>query len=70
MSLKQAKKFAEGPTRAYASVKKLLNTTFTSTLAQQLEHEAHHIAMNASSRDGREGIDAFTAKRRPEYTGE
>ena len=69
-ALKQAKKFAEGPTKAYASVKKLLNTTFTSTLAQQLEHEAHHIAMNASSRDGKEGIDAFTKKRKPEYTGE
>ena len=68
-ALKQAKKFAEGPTKAYGSVKKLMSTTFTSTLAQQLENESHHIAMNASSEDGREGIKAFTEKRKPEYKG-
>ena len=70
VALKQAKKFAEGPTKAYGSVKKLMSTTFTSTLAQQLENESHHIAMNASSRDGKEGIKAFIEKRRPEYKGE
>jgi 2-(1,2-epoxy-1,2-dihydrophenyl)acetyl-CoA isomerase len=65
-----AEKFAGGPTRAYGSVKKLLNDSFTNSLETQMELEARGITDAARSRDGKAGIDAFINKRTPDFTGE
>lgn len=62
-----ARKFSQGPTNAYSSVKKLLNTTYSSGLETQMEYESLHIANNAQSRNGLEGMLAFKEKRTPDF---
>ena len=61
----QAESFAKGPVNAYASVKKLLNESFTNDLETQMEKESIHISNNAQSKDGIEGLIAFSEKRKP-----
>ena len=41
--------------------------TFSSRLEEQMELEGRFIAERAESPDGREGIDAFLAKRKAEF---
>ena len=48
-------------------VKNLLLSTFSAGLEEQMELEGRVIAKLADSADGREGIDAFLAKRKPEF---
>ncbi|HEX2213989.1 MAG TPA: enoyl-CoA hydratase-related protein [Mycobacterium sp.] len=48
-------------------VKNLLLATFKNGLEEQLELESRLIAERAGSADGREGVDAFMAKRKPEF---
>lgn len=48
-------------------VKALLLATFSSGLEEQMELEGRLIAALADSADGREGIDAFLAKRKAEF---
>jgi 2-(1,2-epoxy-1,2-dihydrophenyl)acetyl-CoA isomerase len=48
-------------------VKALMLTTFSSGLEEQMEFEGRLIADRAESTDGREGVDAFMAKRKPEF---
>lgn len=67
---KLAAKLAAGPTRAYGTVKRLLNESLSSTLETQMEYEARGIAESSVSRDGREGVSAFLEKRTPNFTGE
>lgn len=64
-----ASTLAAGPTAAFGSVKRLLAATFDCGLETQMEIEAREITANAKGRDGREGIAAFLAKRRPEFSG-
>jgi 2-(1,2-epoxy-1,2-dihydrophenyl)acetyl-CoA isomerase len=64
-----AKQFANGPTIAFGTVKKLLVDSFNNNLETQLEHEAKGIASMPLYEDGREGIAAFMEKRSPEYKG-
>jgi 2-(1,2-epoxy-1,2-dihydrophenyl)acetyl-CoA isomerase len=56
-------RLAAGPTRAFGSVKRLLQASATTTLAEHLEAEAREIARNAALPDGREGVMAFIEKR-------
>ncbi len=49
------------------AVKALMLSTFASGLEEQMEFEARVIARRAESADGREGVDAFMAKRKPEF---
>src|ERR1700754_2936083 len=48
-------------------VKNLLLSTFASGLEEQMELEGRLIAALADSNDGREGIDAFLAKRKAKF---
>lgn len=48
-------------------VKQLLLGTFKNGLEEQMEHESRLIAERAGSADGREGVDAFLAKRKAEF---
>jgi 2-(1,2-epoxy-1,2-dihydrophenyl)acetyl-CoA isomerase len=45
----------------------LLLSTFSRGLEEQMELEGRLIAERAESADGREGIDAFLAKRKAEF---
>ena len=67
---KLATQLANGPTRAYAGVKKLVMMSPNDTLESQMERETRVIAEMAGTKDAREGISAFVAKRKPTFTGE
>lgn len=64
-----AEHLAAGPTAAYGVVKRLLLNSGDDSLESQMEHETRGIADSARTTDGREGIAALLAKRRPEFTG-
>jgi 2-(1,2-epoxy-1,2-dihydrophenyl)acetyl-CoA isomerase len=49
------------------AIKVLMLSTFSSGLEEQMEFEGRAIAARADSADGREGVDAFMAKRKPEF---
>ena len=66
---KLAQTMAAGPTMAYASARKMLQTTFSNGFIEQTDIETEEIAANMSGHDGREGIDAFVNKRKPEFKG-
>lgn len=63
-----AGQIAAGARGSNAAVKKLLLSTYSAGYEAQLENEARHIAGNASSPDGKEGIAAFLGKRAPEFS--
>ena len=65
-----ARDMASGATGAYGAVKKMLTETFTNPLETQMELEARYISERATSPDGREGVDAFVKKRKPNFKGE
>ena len=50
-----------------ASVKELLNDADTNNLSQHLQTERNHFVRNLHHANGGEGIDAFLAKRTPQY---
>ena len=62
-----ATQIASGATGAFGTVKRLLRMTSDNTFEQQLQAEAFAIAANAASADGREGVGAFLAKRKPTF---
>lgn len=68
-ALRVATGFVTGPRPTYATMKKLLAQSPTATLDQQLDAERDGISAAASSNTGREGVDAFVAKRKPDYRG-
>ncbi|MBY6411162.1 enoyl-CoA hydratase/isomerase family protein [Rhodococcus sp. BP-252] len=63
-----ARTFAAGPTAAFQGVKALLLQSENNTLAQQLAAETESISAAADSPTGREGVDAFVEKRRPDFS--
>lgn len=64
-----ASKLAQGPTRAFGQVKKLLNSSFDSGLETQMQYESDGIAAMAGSADGIEGVSAFMEKRKASFSG-
>ena len=61
-----AEKLANGPTGAYGKVKHLLAGS-SGALESQMMLEGRAISAQAVSAEGREGIGAFLAKRKPTY---
>ncbi|MGW4844616.1 enoyl-CoA hydratase/isomerase family protein [Nocardia brasiliensis] len=66
-ALDLARGLAAGPRSTHASIKTLLAQSTSSTLSDQLDREREAIAAAADGPTGREGVDAFVAKRKPEY---
>ncbi|WP_304117275.1 enoyl-CoA hydratase/isomerase family protein [Mycolicibacterium bacteremicum] len=64
-----AEQVAAGARGSNSAVKQLLVSSYSNGYEAQLEHEARHIAANASSADGREGVAAFLGKRSPAFGG-
>jgi 2-(1,2-epoxy-1,2-dihydrophenyl)acetyl-CoA isomerase len=58
-----ATEMAAGARDSASAVKRLLLTTFGNGLEEQMEIEGRLIAACADSADGREGVNAFLAKR-------
>jgi 2-(1,2-epoxy-1,2-dihydrophenyl)acetyl-CoA isomerase len=59
---KLAQKLANGPTQAYAAVKKLVNQSHETTLSQQLEDEAIHFVQCSETKDFQAGVKGFMSK--------
>jgi 2-(1,2-epoxy-1,2-dihydrophenyl)acetyl-CoA isomerase len=68
-ALALGREIAQGPTGAFASVKRLVLASESETLESQMELEARAIADAARGADGQEGIRAFLGKRAPRFTG-
>jgi len=68
-SLALARGLADGPTQAFPSVKRLLQSAWTESLEAQLDHESRAIADASASGDAREGMAAFFEKRAPKFQG-
>ena len=64
-----ARELASGATRALGAAKRMLHHSFSESLETQMEIEAQAIADQARTRDAREGIAAFIAKRKASFTG-
>ncbi|MBI4851511.1 MAG: enoyl-CoA hydratase/isomerase family protein [Acidobacteria bacterium] len=57
------------PTAAIGRLKKLLDSSSTSSLTEQLELEAQMQMEASATEDFREGVKAFVEKRQPKFTG-
>ncbi|SMH54587.1 enoyl-CoA hydratase/isomerase family protein [Mesorhizobium australicum] len=64
-----AAKLAAGPTLAYGAIKRTILSARSEPLEAQLEHEAQALAQLASTEDAREGLTAFSQRRKPEFKG-
>lgn len=64
-----AAQLAAGPTRALGEIRRLLLSANDQALETQLEHEAQALARMAATKDAREGLTAFSEKRRPAFAG-
>ncbi|MDX6417896.1 MAG: 2-(1,2-epoxy,2-dihydrophenyl)acetyl-CoA isomerase [Trebonia sp.] len=62
-----AAELAAGPTAAFGRIRKLLDAGDRATLADQLEAEAASIAACGGHSEGRAGVAAFTAGRKPVF---
>ena len=62
-----AAEIAAQPSRAVANGKRLIETARVSDLRAQLDAEAEAVAEAIGGAEGREGIEAFLAKRRPDW---
>jgi 2-(1,2-epoxy-1,2-dihydrophenyl)acetyl-CoA isomerase len=64
-----ARELAAGPTIAFASMRRLLRDSWGATLEQQLERERQAMVSSGGTADGREGVEAFLARRKPRFAG-
>jgi len=64
-----AQRLAAGPTRALGLSKRLLNSSFETTLDRSLELEGAYQSLAATSQDLVEGMAAYREKRDPDFQG-
>ena len=64
-----ATQLANGPTKAFGEIRRLLTSVEDQSLETQLELEAQALARSAATADAREGLTAFVEKRQPMFTG-
>lgn len=68
-ALALAQRLAAGPTFAYANAKKLLAASFENSLDEHLEAEEASFFACSESADFSEGVTAFSARKKPAFTG-
>jgi 2-(1,2-epoxy-1,2-dihydrophenyl)acetyl-CoA isomerase len=64
-----AAQLAAKPVAAFSAARALLLASYGSSLEDQLEREAATIGLAAAGAEFREGIGAFLAKRKPDFSG-
>ena len=67
-ALEWAKELAAGPAQSLAAIKSLVAAGQVSTFDDQLDAEAQFMTTALGGAEGREGIGAFLAKRKPDYS--
>lgn len=65
-----AAQLAQGPTRAFGGVRRLLDQGHTSTLREQLNAEAKAIGSALRTADAQGAVKAFLAREKPVFRGE
>lgn len=69
-ALETARKLAAGPVGAFAATRRLLFASDTRSPETQMAAEARSVRAQAEGPEGREGVAAFVAKRKPEFVAE
>ena len=69
LALRDARRFAGGPTQAYAAVKTAIREGYDLSLAGGIAIEAEQFSNAFRSDDARIGVAAFLAKDKPDFTG-
>ena len=64
-----ASRFAEGPTRGLAAIKRMLRESWGQSLDEALDAQRDAMRALGFSEDYREGVAAFMEKRKPNFTG-
>jgi len=64
-----AARFASGPTRGLAAIKRMIRESWEQTLPQELERQRDMMRELGFSDDYREGVAAFMEKRKPVFQG-
>jgi 2-(1,2-epoxy-1,2-dihydrophenyl)acetyl-CoA isomerase len=59
---------ARGATGAYGATRRLVAGALSAEFGEHLDAEARQLAAAAVSAEGREGVAAFLARRRPDFT--
>ena len=62
-------RFANGPTKAYSTIKKMLRHSAVYSLEQTLEYEAYMQEISGRTEDAKEATKAFVEKRPPVFKG-
>jgi 2-(1,2-epoxy-1,2-dihydrophenyl)acetyl-CoA isomerase len=62
-------RFANGPTRGLAETKRLIRSSWSRTLDEELDLQRDTMRALGFSDDYKEGVAAFTEKRTPKFTG-
>ena len=65
----RATHLAEGPTAAYGAIKRVIRASWDNTSDDQLALEAREQGVCGQSRDFKEGVVAFTEKRKAQFEG-
>lgn len=69
LAMEDATAFAQGPTQAYAAVKRAVSRGFDQPLEEGLAIEAEQFARAFASADAKVGVAAFIAKEKPTFSG-
>jgi 2-(1,2-epoxy-1,2-dihydrophenyl)acetyl-CoA isomerase len=68
-ALSVARKLAQGPTRAFGAIKRLLHTSYGAEFSDQLDAEAEAIGMAARTDDANGAVKSFLAREKPSFAG-